>query len=304
MKSSIITVASLLAVAVTAQPHGHQHRHVKKDAPMVIVTEMVSTTTTIGVTETIWVTEGQEPSSKAPVTSATKPNVVSSASSSVAVPSPSSTKQEAAQFFETPKVSSAEKPATTAVAPTTSTYVAPAPVPTSSQVQVQEAVAPSSSVAPVVVPSSSAAPVVVQQPTTAAAATAPVATSSSSSGSSSSGSGGAQYFGGKCTQGSSCKGSTSYYDITGTTACGNMPDGTTLPIVAMSSDLMGPLSNSNPLCGKTITVTYKGASVVATIVDKCPGCTVLDLDLSHAAFKALTPEYETIGRTDTTWYFN
>jgi len=67
---------------------------------------------------------------------------------------------------------------------------------------------------------------------------------------------------------------------------------------------MGTKSNGNEYCDKTITVTYKGSSVVARIVDKCPSCAIEGLDLSHAAFKALTPDYQVIGRDQTSWYFN
>ena len=47
--------------------------------------------------------------------------------------------------------------------------------------------------------------------------------------------------------------------------------------------------NENPLCGKKIKVTYEGKSIEVKVVDRCPGCSENDLDLSPSAFKKLAP---------------
>ena len=57
-------------------------------------------------------------------------------------------------------------------------------------------------------------------------------------------------------------------------------------MVALPYSLMGPKSNSNLYCGKTITITYIaiGKTTTATMVDKCMGCDGFLIDLSNAAF--------------------
>lgn len=45
---------------------------------------------------------------------------------------------------------------------------------------------------------------------------------------------------------------------------------------------------TNPWCGQKIKVSYEGNSIEATIMDLCPGCSGHDIDLSPAAWKALT----------------
>jgi expansin (peptidoglycan-binding protein) len=67
---------------------------------------------------------------------------------------------------------------------------------------------------------------------------------------------------------------------------------------------MGPLSNTNPYCGKTITIkcSSTGKTTTATVVDKCMGCNDHAIDLSNAAFLDL--DELAIGRTNATWWFN
>jgi len=65
-----------------------------------------------------------------------------------------------------------------------------------------------------------------------------------------------------------------FYD-TGLGACGEYDDGTQVDIVALAVDIMGPLSNTNPLCGKTITISHNGKTITATVKDKCMGCVSL-----------------------------
>ncbi|KAI0092377.1 loosenin [Irpex rosettiformis] len=76
-------------------------------------------------------------------------------------------------------------------------------------------------------------------------------------------------------------------------------------IVAVSSQFFnsfpgaGANPNKNPICGKTLTVHFKGKSTKVTVVDSCPGCGLLDLDLSPAAFNDLaSPD---LGRIQVTW---
>lgn len=48
--------------------------------------------------------------------------------------------------------------------------------------------------------------------------------------------------------------------------------------------------NSNPICGKKIKATYEGNSVTVTVVDRCVGCALRDLDFSPAAFTKLADQ--------------
>lgn len=97
-----------------------------------------------------------------------------------------------------------------------------------------------------------------------------------------------------------------YYDIAANEygSCGYPGiDGTKEKIVAMSADLMGTVSNGNPMCGRTITVKAKnGNTVVARVVDKCPGCVAHAIDLSRAAFSEL--DSFDVGRINVNWWFN
>ncbi|KZP11438.1 hypothetical protein FIBSPDRAFT_962306 [Athelia psychrophila] len=81
------------------------------------------------------------------------------------------------------------------------------------------------------------------------------------------------------------------------------------PIVAVAFELFDTWPgatqnpNLNPICGKTLTATYNGVSVNATVVDLCGGCTGLgDLDFSPDLFDQLAPE--SVGRLfGVTWEF-
>ncbi|KAI0790248.1 RlpA-like double-psi beta-barrel-protein domain-containing protein-containing protein [Irpex lacteus] len=57
--------------------------------------------------------------------------------------------------------------------------------------------------------------------------------------------------------------------------------------------------NTNPVCGRKMTVSFQGKSTTATVVDRCPGCGPTDVDLSPAAFNDLaSPD---LGRIQVTW---
>lgn len=44
-------------------------------------------------------------------------------------------------------------------------------------------------------------------------------------------------------------------------------------------------TNDNPLCGKSITISYGGKTAQATIEDTCPGCSGASLDLTPSLFE-------------------
>ena len=165
---------------------------------------------------------------------------------------PATTSQAPAQFYEpssnTPAPSPA--PATSSSAPAQPTartslgLPPPPPVPTSVDVP------------PVPLPSS------------VAPAPAPASTDSYGGGGSSGGGGGVHN-----------TGDLTYYTV-GMGACGWDDTGKDLTsnIVAISHEAMGSASNGNPMCGKTITISYGGKTITATVRDKCMGCAANDID--------------------------
>jgi len=130
--------------------------------------------------------------------------------------------------------------------------------------------------------------------TTQAAAAAPSTTSTTqaaaASTAASSGSGSGNF-----------SGQGTYYD-TGLGSCG-ITSASTDYIVAISHLLMdGSYTanpNANPYCGKKIRAFRNGKSVDVTVVDRCTGCALDDLDFSESAFLQLASIDE--GRVDITW---
>jgi len=54
--------------------------------------------------------------------------------------------------------------------------------------------------------------------------------------------------------------------------------------LALPWEFMGELSNTNPYCGKTVTITYKGITATGVIKDKCMGCPPGSIDLTRHLF--------------------
>ncbi|KAF9873760.1 riboflavin aldehyde-forming enzyme [Colletotrichum karsti] len=80
-------------------------------------------------------------------------------------------------------------------------------------------------------------------------------------------------------------GEMTYYNP-GLGSCGqNHGDGDM--VVALSAAKLGGASNDNPLCSKSVQISYGGKTVDATVVDKCPGCASNNIDVSPAVFTAL-----------------
>lgn len=152
-------------------------------------------------------------------------------------------------------------------APTTSTYVAPAP----------------STPAPA---PSSPAPV----------SSAPPADSSPPSNG-----------GGSAPSGQTYTGDLTYY-TPGLGSCG-VTNTASQNIVALAEGMMSAMTpasgnpNANPLCGKSITISYGGKTATATIMDTCPGCANGGLDLTPSLFEVFAPLSE--GRlTGMKWWYN
>ncbi|MEW1635385.1 RlpA-like double-psi beta-barrel domain-containing protein [Streptomyces sp. NPDC093801] len=69
-------------------------------------------------------------------------------------------------------------------------------------------------------------------------------------------------------------------------------------VAALDPTMFG---NSASHCGKKVIVTYKGKSIVATVLDASPTAEKHGLDLTRAAFEALAPLDQ--GRINVTWRF-
>lgn len=319
MKSNALALAlgALMVSVAMAQPHGHQHKH-KRNPAIVWVTDFDVVTETAKLTTTVWVSPGFVP----PTPAIPTPTPVSSSSSATS----STQSHPAQQFFQPIKIavststtsSSSSTSSTPTTSPTSSTssstsstfssvYVAPTP-------EAPPYVAPTPEVPPYVAPtpsSSHAAPTPTPEPqpqptpTYAPVVQAPaaVATPSLQSATPVSTPKAADSYnsGGACSSGSPCTGDITYYEA-GLGACGETTDGSVDKVIALPHEFMGTQSNGNPFCGKTVTITKGGKSVIAKVVDKCMGCTGKSIDLSNAAFIELA-EFA-VGRTTAEWWFN
>jgi hypothetical protein len=292
MKTFTVASALLLASAA-AQPHAHGHGHGHLHAKRIVtetewVTEIAYVTQIVDSTTTVWVSEGEE--------AAAEPTTAPSDG----------------QFFEPPAPEPVPEPITTSSSSTTTTstsststtstsiYVPPPPPPPQTTTVVEE---------PQPEPQSETQPAPAPTTTTAAPPPPPPAASSPSpveetqpetpdeapsSGGGGSSSGGSGTFSGELT----------YYAL-GFGACGeddaNMDRSSN--VVAISHLKMGTLSNSNPMCGQTITIYANGKSTTATVRDKCMGCAEDDIDVSEKVFLELYGSLDG-GRLECTWEFN
>jgi expansin len=91
------------------------------------------------------------------------------------------------------------------------------------------------------------------------------------------------------------EGEATYYDANGTGACG-FPASTDFMVAAINDE-----QYSQENCGKCISVTGPRGTVVVRIVDKCPGCSFGDVDLSQTAFGKIARLSD--GRITIEWHF-
>ena len=91
------------------------------------------------------------------------------------------------------------------------------------------------------------------------------------------------------------EGEATYYDANGTGACG-FPASNDFMVAAINDE---QYSKAN--CGRCGEVTGPNGKVVVRIVDKCPGCSSGDLDLSQTAFGKIAKL--SAGRIAIKWHF-
>ena len=260
MKSFTPIIFSLAATLVAAAPVAK-----REIAYYTVTSEVVET---IDITTTIWV-----PAGGAPLAATTTPVSVSESSSASApptsaAPAPAPTTTSGAAFIQVTttaaKVTSVAAVVATTAAPTT----AAPPLPASST-----SAAPASSA-----PATPASPGSILSPPYPLPAAGPLLT-------------GAKINSG-CTSGAKCHGDITHYNPEGGYgACGTILQQSD-NIVAIPWQMMGTVSNGNPLCGKKVSLTdpHTGKSTTATVADKCGGCNnPTDVDLTSSLFEFFYP---------------
>ncbi|KNE66234.1 hypothetical protein AMAG_10473 [Allomyces macrogynus ATCC 38327] len=82
-------------------------------------------------------------------------------------------------------------------------------------------------------------------------------------------------------------GDATFYDA-GLGACG-ATNSDADPIVALAAGLFGSKPGSSPFCGKCLSVTAGGKTLVLKVTDKCPGCKGGSLDMTKTFFEKFFP---------------
>jgi hypothetical protein len=297
MKSFTLASAFLAAAAV-AQPHGsphgnHHRRHHQNDKRDIVtevewVTEVEYVTKMVDATTTVWVRP--EVATSAPAVEETpEPETVSVAPKKETKPAPPPAPT-------TTMVTSVYTPPPPPPEPTTEAEVAPEPTSeVVAPVETTQAPAPKPVVKTPVIKAPKKEPEpepsAEAEPETEEAPAAPVQQEKVAKPASG---------GGSATK----SGEFTYYDI-GQGACGEDDSGKddSINIVALSHLLMGPSSNDNPMCGKTITIKANGKTAQATVKDKCMGCAMNDIDVSRKVYNEIWGSLDS-GRTEVEWWFN
>ena len=107
-------------------------------------------------------------------------------------------------------------------------------------------------------------------------------------------------------QGDACEGDVTHWDG-GLGACGNVVDTTSEYAIALPVAFMGALSNTNPYCGRSVTLynPTNGNTVSATVQDKCDGCADRAIDCTDILFTAITGGDLGLGREhNIVWWLN
>lgn len=106
-------------------------------------------------------------------------------------------------------------------------------------------------------------------------------------------------------QGAACVGDVTHWDG-GLGACGTTVDTNADLAIALPFAFMGTLSNSNPYCGRSVTLynPTSGTKVQATVRDKCMGCVDRAIDCTNALFNQITDNLGNGRMSGIEWWFN
>jgi hypothetical protein len=270
MKSTLILVGVLASIG-TAQPHSphrHVHRHPavyddavhKRDIETVWITQWqtVSMTESIGQSTTLFWYPHKDPNHSAPPSYTTPTDSFAPVSTTA---SSSAETDPAAHFFHSSR--SVSQPPSSI--PTTDTST------------------------PVNVPPTTLSPVVIS--TSAASSTIPSSVTPSASPAPPSGSSPSVDY--------TLSGDLTFYTL-GVGSCGIDDSGkdNSAYVVAVAVGLMDASwtgnPNANPNCGRSVEISYGGATAQATVVDTCEGCEGDSLDGSAALFQVFAAQ--SVGR--------
>ncbi|KAF2117825.1 hypothetical protein BDV96DRAFT_620607 [Lophiotrema nucula] len=297
MKTSSVLASLLCSSLAVAAPH---HQHVHKHAPfhkraLITKTELVVETVVIFTT----VYPDDTPAATIAPAATSEPGLFyekpsSKAASSSAVPA------------YTPPAEPA-KPSSSSVytpPPAPSSVYTPPPAPSSSSVYTPPPAEPSSVYTPppaepssVYTPPPAEPSSVYTPPPAAVSSTAPAQSSAPASG-------------GGATGGGQYSGDITIYDNTGAAGACGIPLYDSMEVCAIAHGLWEDKGGStydkmtgaatNPYCGKIATINYNGNTATCKIMDMCPGCEGLDLDLSVKTWTTLTGSEERT-RYKATW---
>ncbi|KAF7506194.1 hypothetical protein GJ744_012174, partial [Endocarpon pusillum] len=272
LSTPFILAASLLSSVAQAAPALHAIK--ARDYVTEIVTETVWTT--VDITTTLYADE--LPSTSAPATASAEVTSTEKIEStpkptslSAAAPAPTSSEKgpvaASSATEESADSSTSQTPEFTAPGPSVPAESPPASVPAVSATPEE----PTPVVVPtpeIPAPSAPSAPATYEAPTPS-----PVSAVAKD---------------GSCEKGSPCTGDVTHWDG-GLGACGTNVDTESDMAIALPYGFMGPLSNSNPYCGRSVTIkTTSGSTVKATVKDKCMGCEGRSIDCTNKAFNAIT----------------
>jgi len=91
--------------------------------------------------------------------------------------------------------------------------------------------------------------------------------------------------------GQSMTGEMTYFNISGTDACGTHVDPATQDAVAVSPRwFTAANSNNDPLCsGVSVQLTYNGQTLILPVMDSCASCDLTHIGVSQKVFQQLAP---------------
>ena len=102
-----------------------------------------------------------------------------------------------------------------------------------------------------------------------------------------------------------CVGDVTHWDG-GLSACGSNVDTNTDLAIALPFAFMGPLSNSNPYCGRSVTLynPTSGTTAQAVVKDKCMGCVNGAIDCTDVLFNKITDGQGNGRMSGIQWWLN
>lgn len=105
--------------------------------------------------------------------------------------------------------------------------------------------------------------------------------------------------------GMACVGDVTYW-TGGLGACGTNVDTNNDLAIALPFQFMGTLSNTNPYCGRSVTLynPFSGTTVQATVMDKCMGCYNRSIDCTELLFNQITDNEGNGRMSGIDWWLN